>query len=131
MKNPVILIVEDHKNIRKIISSCLQSEGYHTMEVETGEKALRLLRAFEDIKLVLMDIGLPGMSGLDAIKSMKEIRKKRSFQVCFISAHSEKSDILEAIRSGGDDYIVKPMDIDTLLEKVQNILKKANTRKIV
>lgn len=131
MKNPVILIVEDHKNIRKIISSCLQSEGYHTMEVETGEKALRLLRAFEDIKLVLMDIGLPGMSGIDAIKSMKEIRKKRFFQVCFISAHSEKSDILEAIRSGGDDYIVKPMDIDTLLEKVQNILKKANTRKIV
>ena len=126
MQNPVILIVEDHKNIRKAISTCLQSEGYNTLEVETGEKALRLLRSFDDIRLVLLDIGLPGMSGLDAIQSIREIKKKRNIKVCFISGHSEKSDILKAIQLGGDDYIVKPLDGDTLLNKVQSMLRGKN-----
>ena len=99
-----ILVVDDEADIRKILRLLLQKKGYEVLEASNGISAVEeVLR--DDIDLVIMDIMMPQMSGIDACV---EIRKISTVPILFLTAKSLVSDKERAYMSGGDDYLVKP-----------------------
>ena len=100
MSGTNILIVEDDADIREGIRILLESEAYDVTEAENGVQGLELLR--EDTDLVILDIMMPGISGL---KTCEEIRKKSVVPILFLTAKAQESDKLIGLMAGGDDYL--------------------------
>jgi DNA-binding NtrC family response regulator len=112
MKNPQILIVDDEEKIRKVLTRLLQDEDYHVKSVENGQKAIAILHSYK-ADVVLMDQNMPGISGIDALVTIKE--KNPFLTVIIITAHGEVSLAVDAIKKGAYDYLEKPFDNDKLL----------------
>lgn len=119
MKDATILIIEDDADIREGIRILLESENYLVHESENGRKGLSLLN--EDIDLVILDVMMPGMSGL---KTCEEIRKVSYVPVLFLTAKSSESDKLIGLMAGGDDYLAKPFSYSELLGRVKALLRR-------
>jgi DNA-binding response OmpR family regulator len=119
MKDSVILIIEDDADIREGIRILLESENYLVREAENGKKGLSMLN--EEIDLVILDVMMPGMSGL---KTCEEIRKISYVPVLFLTAKSSESDKLIGLMAGGDDYLAKPFSYAELLGRVKALLRR-------
>lgn len=115
-----ILIVEDDSIISEQVSKYLAKWGYESACVEDFENILSQFTAF-DPQLVLLDIGLPFYNGY---YWCGEIRKISQVPVVFVSSASDNMNIVMAMNMGGDDFIVKPFDLEVLLAKVQAILRR-------
>ena len=115
-----ILIVEDNKELRTLLADFLLSEGYTVRQAPTGEEALSIMKN-EEIRLVLLDIILPGMDGFAVCR---QIRETHNTPILILSARIDKEDKLNGLLLGADDYIEKPYDIDILIAKIQGIFKR-------
>ena len=125
-----ILVVEDDKNLRKLITTYLQRNKYNTYEATNGEEALNVLDQ-SYIDLIVSDIMMPKMDGYELIKSLREA--KYDVPILIITAKSEIEDKKEGFLLGADDYMVKPIDIEEMLLRVQVLLrrrKSASEKKI-
>ena len=107
-----ILVVEDDKNLRKLITTYLQRNKYNTYEATNGEEALNVLDQ-SYIDLIVSDIMMPKMDGYELIKSLREA--KYDVPILIITAKSEIEDKKEGFLLGADDYMVKPIDIEEML----------------
>ena len=114
-----ILLIEDDADIREGVRILLESEDYQITEAGSGEDGLKLLS--EETDLVILDIMLPGISGL---KTCEEIRKKSFVPVLFLTAKGQESDKLIGLMAGGDDYLVKPFSYSELLGRVKALLRR-------
>ena len=114
-----ILIVEDDADIREGVRILLEGEGYSVSEAENGRKGLELLK--EETDLVILDVMMPGMSGL---KTCEEIRKISYVPVLFLTAKSQESDKLIGLMAGGDDYLAKPFSYSELLGRVKALIRR-------
>ena len=114
-----ILIVEDDADIREGVRILLEGEGYSVSEAENGRKGLELLK--EETDLVILDVMMPGMSGL---KTCEEIRKVSYVPVLFLTARSQESDKLIGLMAGGDDYLAKPFSYSELLGRVKALIRR-------
>lgn len=114
-----ILIVEDDADIREGVRILLEGEGYSVSEAENGRKGLELLE--EEPDLVILDVMMPGMSGL---KTCEEIRKISYVPVLFLTARSQESDKLIGLMAGGDDYLAKPFSYSELLGRVKALIRR-------
>ena len=114
-----ILLIEDDADIREGVRVLLTSEGYSVMEADCGKKGLQLLN--ETIDLVILDIMMPGMSG---IITCEEIRKVSNVHVLFLTAKAQESDKLLGLLVGGDDYLPKPFSYAELLGRVKALLRR-------
>ena len=114
-----ILIVEDDADIREGVRILLEGEGYSVSEAENGRKGLELLE--EEPDLVILDVMLPGMSGL---KTCEAIRKISYVPVLFLTAKSQESDKLIGLMAGGDDYLAKPFSYSELLGRVKALIRR-------
>lgn len=114
-----ILIIEDDADIREGVRILLESENYQVQEAEDGRKGLSLLTKKTD--LVILDIMMPGMSGL---RTCEEIRKTSNVPVLFLTAKSQESDKLIGLMAGGDDYLPKPFSYGELLGRVRALLRR-------
>ena len=114
-----ILIVEDDADIREGVRILLEGEGYFVSEAENGRKGLELLEGEPD--LVILDVMMPGMSGL---KTCEEIRKISYVPVLFLTAKSQESDKLIGLMAGGDDYLAKPFSYSELLGRVKALIRR-------
>lgn len=114
METVKILVIEDDADIREGIRILLRSEGFSVEEAENGEKGLQKLS--EDTGLVILDIMMPGMSGL---RVCEEIRKKSYVPILFLTAKAQESDKLLGLMAGGDDYLTKPFSHAELLGRVK------------
>lgn len=114
MDGVTILVIEDDADIREGVRILLESEGFFVEEAENGETGLGKLR--EDIGLVILDIMMPGMSGL---RVCEEIRKKSYVPILFLTAKAQESDKLLGLMAGGDDYLSKPFSYAELLGRVK------------
>lgn len=121
MDNRKILVIEDDADIREGIRLLLSSEGYEVLEAEHGRAGLALLDATVD--LVILDIMMPGISGL---KTCEEIRKISYVPVLFLTAKSGESDKLLGFMAGGDDYLVKPFSYAELLGRINALIRRYN-----
>lgn len=121
MDNNKILIVDDDPNIREVVSVLLGSEGYHVEQAEDGSEALDKVYADKSIDLVILDIMMPGLSGVEVCT---RIREKSPVPVLFLTAKSQDQDKIEAYTEGGDDYLVKPFSQTELLMKVKSLIRR-------
>lgn len=114
MNEEKILIIEDDADIREGVRILLESEGYSVIEAEEGNAGLQELS--EDIRLVILDVMMPGMSG---IRVCEEIRKQSFVPILFLTAKAQESDKLLGLMAGGDDYLTKPFSYAELLGRVK------------
>lgn len=119
-----VLVVDDQKSILLYIQAILSSEGYNVTCASSGEEALELYKK-ENYDLVISDaIMPPGMNGYDLIQNIKAY--KETAIVVLLTGKREKEDVLKGIEAGADDYVVKPVDPQLLLMKVQKLVPKNN-----
>jgi len=124
MLPPTILIVDDEKNIRRTLGLVLEGEGYEVQAFGTAEEGLAYLEA-EAGDLVIMDIKLPGMSGVDALRKVREANTPyRDIPVIMISGHASLAEAVNAVKVGATDFFEKPLDRDGILIRVSNCLKQ-------
>lgn len=116
-----ILVVDDDADIREVLRIHLENKGYLVLEAANGQDAVAAVTGNSDIDLIILDIMMPGLSGIDACT---EIRKISSAPVLFLTAKSKESDKTEAYENGGDDYLVKPFSQAELLMKVYSLLRR-------
>ena len=115
-----ILIVDDESDIRKIVRLLLERRGHSVCEASNGVEAIELLRTFKP-DLVIMDIMMPKMSGVEAVRAIREFS---SVPIIFLTAKSLDSDKEAAYLSGGDDYLVKPFSSTELILKTEALLRR-------
>lgn len=121
MSKENVLIVEDDADIREGVRILLESENYNVAEAENGRQGLELLD--ESTDLVILDVMMPGMSGL---RTCEEIRKISNVPVLFLTAKAQESDKLIGLMAGGDDYLPKPFSYAELLGRVKALMRRYN-----
>ena len=116
-----ILIVEDEKSIAHFISTILTANGYEAMRASTGAEAMSMISSHCP-DLVILDLGLPDMDGLDILR---QIRSWSTLPVVVVSARSHEQDKVSALDLGADDYLTKPFGTDELLARVRTAIRHA------
>lgn len=120
MNKPMILVVEDDKAIRNLITTTLETQAYQFHTASTGgESILEAVSHKPDI--IILDLGLPDMDGVDIIK---KIRTWSNVPIIVVSARSEDKDKIEALDAGADDYLTKPFSVDELLARLRVTLRR-------
>lgn len=122
-KNMRILVVDDDSSIRNMLTFVLNKSGYEPTGVEDGESALDKLRK-ETFDLIISDIKMPGISGIDLLKKIKAIDGE--IPVIMITAYASTDDAVEAMKLGAEDYITKPFNIDELKILIERSIYKKN-----
>ena len=119
-----ILVVDDEKEIADLIEIYLVSDGYKVFKAENAAQGLEILEK-EEIHLVLLDIMMPGMNGLDMCK---KIRETNNIPIIMLSAKSTDLDKILGLGTGADDYVVKPFGIMELQARVKAVLRRTERR---
>lgn len=123
MSKERILIVEDEKNIAKLIRYNLEKDGYECTMAKTGEEAMSILekQAFD---LIILDIMLPGIDGFEVCRKIKQNIRLKNIPIIMLTAKGEEVDIIVGLELGADDYIVKPFSPRELILRIKAILKR-------
>ena len=123
MANELILIVEDNEKTRKLVRDVLQHTGYKTLEAETGEDGVRLAQESRPA-LVLMDIQLPGMNGIEALGRLRADPKTKKIPVIAVTASAMTHDRAKIMSAGFDGYQSKPINVKEFLVAVREMLDR-------
>ena len=116
-----ILVVDDDENLRRLIAAYLESEGYEVKEAAEGHSALTSVEE-EEPQLVVLDLMLPGITGLEVAR---RIRAKRKTPVLMLTARGSEDDVLQGFEAGADDYLVKPFSPKVLVARVKAVLRRS------
>ncbi|HEV8533859.1 MAG TPA: response regulator [Methylomirabilota bacterium] len=123
MAGELILIIEDNEKNRRLVRDVLQFKGYETIETETGEEGVELARTRQPA-LVLMDIQLPGIDGITALKRLRENPATRGMRVMAVTASAMTQDRQNILAAGFDGYQSKPINVKSFLEAVDTLLRQ-------
>lgn len=121
--NIIVLIVEDDKYIMSFTNIYLKDEGYKTISATSGKEAISLFYA-NNPDIILLDLGLPDMDGMEVIK---HIREKCNAPIIVVSAREEESEKIKALDLGADDYMTKPFHMGELLARIRVAQRKLNS----
>ena len=121
-----ILIVDDIAENRDMLSRRLERRGYMTEQAEDGRSALEAITA-QTVDLVLLDIMLPDMSGLDVLRQIRDTSSRRALPVIMVSARNESFDVVEALNLGANDYVTKPVDFAVTMARIDTQLQMRDT----
>ena len=121
--NRKILIVDDHGHIRFMLTNRLTAFGYATHAIENAKNILKETLNFKP-HLIIMDLMLPGIDGIEAIKILKNNNETKDIPIIMLTAVSSKKTVVEAVKAGAIDYIVKPFKAEDLHKKIDQILNK-------
>jgi CheY-like chemotaxis protein len=121
MAGELILIVEDNDKNRKLVRDVLAFKGYRLAEAVTGEEGVRLARELRPA-LILMDIQLPGISGIEALAQIRADESTRAIPVLAVTASAMSTDRSKILAAGFDGYQSKPINVKAFLEAVQGFL---------
>ena len=122
MNKPLILVVEDDAAVRNLITTTLETHDYRFHTATTGESAI-IEAASHNPDVVLLDLGLPDMDGVEIIK---KIRSWSSMPIIVVSARSEDTDKIDALDAGADDYLTKPFSVEELLARLRVTQRRLN-----
>lgn len=126
MSRQSVLVVEDEEDIMEVIRFNLEKEGYEVNHALSGEKALQLIEK-KLPTLVLLDLMLPGINGLDLCRILKQNDRTKAIPVIMLTAKSEDADIVAGLEMGAEDYITKPFSPRVLLARVRTVLRRRET----
>lgn len=124
MDDTRILLVEDERDLLELLKYNLDREGYDVSTAETGEDGLKLVRN-QPPDLILLDLMLPSMDGLEVCRSLKARPDTASIPVIMLTAKGEESDIVAGLELGADDYITKPFSPRILMARIKAVLRRA------
>ena len=119
--NNNILVVDDENEIRELLEINLKNEGYNVFKAKCGEEALEILDK-EEIHLMVLDIMMPGMDGLEVCRRARE---KYNIPILMLSAKVEDMDRIQGIMTGADDYVCKPFNHLELTVRIRALLRRA------
>lgn len=117
-----ILIVEDAENLRFLLTKFLEKEGHPVLTASNGLEAIKAIRLEDDIGLVFLDIMMPKMNGIELLEKIKELKNDINLKVCMVTAKKNHMDVNTCLKLGADDYIVKPIDREILIQKTRILL---------
>ncbi len=120
-----ILIAEDERDIRELITFTLEFGGFQVIAAANGQEAVELARQHRP-DLIILDVRMPKMTGYEACRILKSQEETRSIPVVFLSAKGQEAEIRQGMEAGADAYILKPFAPDELLQQVQAILSRRN-----
>jgi DNA-binding response OmpR family regulator len=123
-----ILIAEDERDIRELVSFSLQFGGFSVVQATNGAEAVEQAQK-ELPDLILMDVRMPKMTGYEACRQMKTIDAIREIPVVFLSAKGQESEIQTGLEVGAEEYILKPFAPDELVKQVQAVLDRVAKRR--
>ena len=127
-----VLVVDDERNIRRTLEMVLAGEGYQVCEAESGERAWEILsRGERPVDLAVVDLMLPGISGLELLERVRQDEALRALPVIVISGHATVHDAVSAIKLGAGDFFEKPLNRERVLVSVKNALHSAELTRIV
>lgn len=118
-----VLAVEDEPDILELITHNLEREGFEVRGVATGEEAVRSARS-RTPDVVLLDLMLPGMDGLDVCRELRGDPKTKQIPIIIVSAKGEEADIVTGLELGADDYVTKPFSPRVLVARVRAVLRR-------
>ena len=125
MAGKKILVVEDEPDIRKLVHYNLAQEHFQTLEAEDGERALRLLER-EKPHLIILDLMLPGLSGLELCKQLRDRPETRRLPILMLTAKASEADRVVGLEMGADDYLTKPFSPRELVARVKALLRRSD-----
>ncbi|MFC1584750.1 response regulator [Fibrobacterota bacterium] len=125
MADEKILIVEDEEDIQELIRYNLDREGYAVSTAQSGEEAMELIKE-QKPDLILLDLMLPGIDGLELCRRLKEDQSFKTIPIIMVTAKGEESDIIRGLELGADDYIAKPFSTRILSARVKTVLRRAH-----
>jgi two-component system phosphate regulon response regulator PhoB len=129
MAKEKILVVDDEEDILELVRYNLAKEGYQVICVPSGEQALK--RAKEDNPdLILLDLMLPGMDGLDVCRHLKHAQETSGIPIIMITAKGEDADIVSGLELGADDYVIKPFSPRVLLARIKKAIRKSKQEEV-
>ena len=120
MKNKLVLVVDDEKDIREIISYNLEQENIRTIQAEDGDTAL--MKLAENPDLIVLDIMMPGRDGYEVCRTIREMGN--TVPIVFLTAMDREFDEIKGLECGGDDYIKKPINAKLLIARIKAILRR-------
>lgn len=121
MSTPTVLVAEDDRAIRELLTHHLQREGFTIVGCSDGHAALRHARGAAD--LLVLDVGLPGVDGYDVIRTLR--REERALPIVLLTARTEEIDRIIGFELGADDYIAKPFSPREVVARVKSILRRS------
>ncbi|WP_078593149.1 response regulator transcription factor [Evansella clarkii] len=121
-----ILIVDDEKEMRKLLSICLRPSHYQIDEASNGEEALEKIKQF-DYQLVILDIMMPVKDGFELLKTLR-LNLEKHIPVILLTALGDSDRVVEGLKLGADDYIVKPFEPKELLARVEAVLRRSRNK---
>lgn len=122
-----MLLVDDDEPTREVVGAMLEAVGLSVRAVDGGEAALDFL-ARDPFDLALLDLSMPGMSGLELCRQIRRAPSLRALPVIFLTAHAEPQRMMEAFACGADDYVVKPFRAPELGARIFGLLRRAKAR---
>ncbi len=124
-----ILLIDDEKGVIEVCSEMLETLGYQVFPAQSGKEAIRLFKEHgSEIDLVILDMVMPEMSGMQTLKAIRNLRADVKVLVC--SGYSREDEIRQMVDKGCDDYLLKPFDVAMLSEKLQSVFFKAQPSKV-
>lgn len=122
-----ILIVDDEENLLSALVLNFEMEGYTVFSASNGTEAIRLFQS-QNIDGVILDVMMPNISGVEVCRRIRETNN--NVPVLFLTANNSSADKIEGLRSGADDYITKPFNLEELLLRVDNLLRRAKAGQV-
>jgi two-component system, OmpR family, KDP operon response regulator KdpE len=118
-----ILIVDDDAQLRRVLRVSMTAQGYEVGDVRSGEEAISNARS-ERYELVLLDINLPGMNGIDVCRALRGRPHSSELAIIMLSVRKTEADRIEALNAGADDYVTKPFSMAELLARIRATLRR-------
>ena len=123
MNTDTILIVDDETQIRRLLEITLSASGYKTIEASTGKEGLLMVASYQP-SLIILDLGLPDIDGIDVLKNLREWFHK---PIIILSVRNSEEDIVHALDKGANDYLTKPFRTGELLARIRASLRQGQT----
>jgi len=128
MSKATILIIEDEEDIQQLVSYNLLKQEFHVLCADDGENGL-LQAGGKNPDLILLDIMLPGINGLEVLTRLKSTLETRNIPVILLSARGEEEDIVNGLERGADDYVPKPFSPKILIARIESVLRRRQPEK--
>ena len=123
MAKQTILVVDDEKDLLDLIEYNLKKEGFDVLKAENGEEGIKIAKEHNP-DLILMDIMMPKMDGLEAVKHMRADDDLKAIPIIFLTARSDEKTEVEGLDIGGDDYITKPISTTKLISRIKAVMRR-------
>ncbi|TGD21505.1 DNA-binding response regulator [Companilactobacillus suantsaicola] len=117
-----ILVVDDDKEIVELLSIYIKNEGYEPVTANSGQEALDQLAAYSDIALMVLDIMMPGIDGIEVVK---RVRKNSQIPIIIVSAKTTDMDKIQGLITGADDYVTKPFNPLEIMARIRSLLRRS------